>query len=320
MTPRSSPVASARPRIISASRRTDIPAFFSAWFMRRVAEGFAVSVNPFHAKQARRVTLRPEDVDAIVFWSKDPRPLLRHLDELEDRGYWYYFQFTLNAYDKAIEPLLPPVAERITTFQELGGRLGKERVLWRYDPIILSSDTPPARHLDALHAIGEALRGYAGRLTISFMDFYPKVRERLSKVEESTGQRFYDAAEPGQRGEVGDLCRQIAALGRELGLPVVSCGEPLDLAPYGIAAGACIDAELVRRLRARGGAGGSKDPNQRPECLCTASVDIGAYNTCSHGCAYCYANFSPATLKVNLRRHRPDSPCLVGEAPEGDQA
>ncbi len=223
----------------------------------------------------------------------------------------------MNAYDKDLEPQLPSVAERIATFQELSGRLGKERALWRYDPIVLSSDTPPAWHLDRLGAVGEALRGYTGRLTISFMDFYPKVQRRLAKVEESTGRRFYSAAEQGRErhDEVGELCRQIAALGRELGVPVVSCGEPINLASYGIPAGACIDAELIRRLRGGAGLAGRKDPNQRPECLCTASVDIGAYNTCSHGCVYCYASFSPAMIKANLSRHRLDSPCLVGEVP-----
>ncbi len=340
-----------QPLIISASRRTDIPAFFSPWFMRRLTAGFAVSVNPFNPRQARQVSLSPRDVEAIVFWSKNPRPLLRHLGELDDRGFRYYFQFTLNAYDKALEPFLPPVAERVGTFLELAARLGRERVLWRYDPIILSSETPPAWHLDRLGAIGEELRGAAGRLTISFMDFYPKVQKRLSKVEESTGQRFYDAAEGERKDEVGELCRGIATLGRAWDLPVVSCGEPLDLAPYGIRAGACIDAELIRWMREGsglfdsadvGGAGAGhgpsvervagpsggtsagraavgtarRDPNQRPECLCTSSVDLGAYNTCSHGCVYCYANFSPASIRANLCRHSPNTPSLLGEVAE----
>ena len=312
-----------QPLTISASRRTDIPAFFSPWFMRRVAEGSALCVNPFNPRQARPVSLHPNDVEAIVFWSKNPRPLLRHLGELDDRGFRYYFQFTLNGYDKTLEPFLPPVAERVGTFLELATRLGRKRVLWRYDPIILSSEMPPAWHLDRLGGIGEKLRGAAGRLTISFMDFYPKVQKRLAKVEEATGQRFYDAAEGERTDEVGELCRGIAALGRVWDLPVASCGEPLDLAPYGIRAGACIDAELIRWMREGPGLfdGGArrapkKDPNQRPECLCASSVDLGAYNTCSHGCLYCYASFSPASIKANLRRHSPDSPSLLGVASE----
>ena len=263
---------------------------------------------------------------------------------LDDRGFRYYFQFTLNPYEQALEPFLPLVAERVGTFLELAAHVGKERALWRYDPIILSSAMPPAWHLDRLGAIGEKLRSAAGRLTISFMDFYPKVQKRLSKVKAATGQRFYDAADGERKDEVRELCRGIAALGREWELPVVSCGEPLDLSPYGIRAGACIDAELIRWMRegpglfgglgglggesgaggatvgaggataGAGGAGGGayrKDPNQRPECLCTSSVDLGAYNTCSHGCVYCYANFSSASIKANLSRHSLESPSLL---------
>lgn len=274
--------------IISASRRTDVPAFFSEWLMEAVAEGHVDVRNPFNPRRARRVSLRPDDVEAMVFWSKDPRPLVAHLDELDSRGYRYYFQYTVNDYGPPLEPNLPDLKRRLDTFRTLAARLGPERVVWRYDPIIVSSRMPLAHHVDRIGRIASSLTGCSKRLVISFMDFYSKTSRRLSEVSRATGERFVDIALPEHRAELQDLARQVREIADGAGLEVSSCAEAVDLAKEGITWGACIDGELVERVfgvrrEFR------KDRGQRPECGCVESVDIGTYNTCRHLCAYCYA-------------------------------
>jgi len=157
--------------IISASRRTDIPAFFSNWFMNRVREGYFYSVNPFNSNQITKVSLESPDVDAICFWTKNPRPLIKHLIELENLGLNYYFQFTLNPYGKEFEPGLPSLEKRIATFRALSGQIGQERVVWRYDPVILSNATPVEWHLERADFIASSLSGRTDRLVFSFCDF-----------------------------------------------------------------------------------------------------------------------------------------------------
>jgi DNA repair photolyase len=158
--------------IISASRRRDIPAFYADWFMNRVREGYFHRVNPFNSNQVSGFSLKPEDVDPICFWTKNPRPLMKHLNELDERGLKYYFQLTLNPYDKTIEP--PTLEERIATFKELASLVGPERVVWRYDPIILSSVTPVEWHLEQVEQIATKLQDATRRLVFSFYDFYGK--------------------------------------------------------------------------------------------------------------------------------------------------
>lgn len=289
--------------IISASRRTDIPAFFSDWFMERVNEGVTQVVNPFNPRQVKAQSLRPEDVEAIVFWSKDPRPLTARLDELDSRGYKYYFQFTLNDYSAGspswqpagpwpdLEPGVPPLSERLDTFRLLSGNLGPDRVIWRYDPIAISPATPPEYHLERLERIAADLDGYTRRLTISFMDFYSKAVRRLSRF--APGLVFKDIALPEHRPELLEFARRIKDVADRHGFSVATCSEAVDLLEAGIPHGACIDGALIRSLVAgdiaTAAPGLRKDKGQRPECLCAKSVDIGTYNTCRHGCAYCYA-------------------------------
>lgn len=296
--------------IISVSRRTDIPAFFSDWFLRRVEQGYFCAKNPFNPSQVQRVSLEPGDVDAFVFFSKDPRPLMRHLARLDASGFHYYFQFTLNAYDATLEPSVPPLEQRIRAFQELGATLGPSRVVWRYDPVIISSGTGREYHVRSLASIARRLEGYTERLIISFLDFYPRVRVRLERLE-AQGLTFADIAAPCNADTLYHLASEISAIGSRHGMRVQTCCEKVDLDLMGIEHGSCIDSALIERLF---GAvpGIPRDRNQRPGCLCAQSVDMGAYNTCSHGCVYCYANSSAASKKANLARHRPDSPFLVG--------
>lgn len=256
--------------------------------MARIREGWFERVNPYNRHQTSRVSLAPGDVAAIVFWSKNPRPLLAHLDELDARGYCSIIQFTLNPYDSVFEPGLPPLMERIDTCRELAAKLGAGRVLWRYDPVILSNLTPVAWHLERAGELAGALQGSTERLTISFLDFYGRMGKRLQRLGAEQGIVCRDLATPAAAGEVTQLAAGLGVIAAAHGLRLVTCSEELDLDRFGIGHGSCIDGELIRELR-----GGvepfPRDRNQRPACRCATSVDMGRYDSCGYRCVYCYA-------------------------------
>lgn len=297
--------------IISASRRTDIPAFYAEWFMDRVREGYFYRVNPFNSKQVSGFSLKPEDVDAICFWTKNPQPLMTHLDELDERGLHYYFQFTLNPYNRTFEPHVPPLQERIETMIELAGRIGPERVVWRYDPVILSSFTPVAWHLKQAERIAGLLQGATRRLVFSFYDFYGKGQGRLNRALQGTGIKLEDITAPGHREALEQIARGFKEIADSNGLEIFTCCEEVDLAAIGIGHGACIDSDLIRKLFGVDSSG-RKDRNQRDACNCVESVDMGSYNSCRFKCAYCYANFNEGMIESNCQKHYPDSPALLG--------
>lgn len=282
--------------IISASRRTDIPAFFAEWFMERVREGFFYRINPFNAHQVTSFSLKPADVDAIVFWTKNPKPLLRFLPELDALGLKYYFQFTLNPYDRIFEPHLPPHAERIETFRALADRIGPRRVIWRYDPIILSSVTPIDYHREQFARIADELNGATERVMFSFLDFYRKVSGRLKVIEQKQGVRFFDITRAEHTAERRGLVCAMQSSASENGMNLWSCAEAEDLDDVGVKHGHCIDSRLIGELFG-GKSTFAKDKYQRAECGCVESADMGTYNSCSFQCAYCYATSSP---KMNV--------------------
>jgi hypothetical protein len=293
--------------IISASRRTDIPAFYATWFMHRVRAGFCIVPNPFNANQVSRVSLRPEDVDAIVFWTRNPRPLLPALDELDARGYCYYFQFTLLDNPRQLDPRTPPVAAAVATFRRLADRIGPGRVIWRYDPIVLSSLTDAHFHRERYAWIAAQLRGYTARSVISVVDVYRKAARRLQALT-TQGVTFPDRP-PETLPGFADLVRGLAAAAQENSMEIVSCAEEIDLTGYGVRPGKCIDDELLARvfglqLALR------KDPGQRAACGCVASRDIGMYDSCLFGCQYCYATSSFARAAANYAAHDPEAPSL----------
>jgi hypothetical protein len=296
--------------IISASRRTDIPAFYSEWFTNRIRAGECTVPNPFNRGQVSTVSLSPKDVDVIVFWTRNPRPLLPHLAELEERGYRYYFQYTLLDNPRAIDPKSPPVEAAIKTFRELAGMIGPQRVIWRYDPIVLSGATPPDFHAGAHRRIAEALAGCAGRNVISIVDIYRKAQKRLGQVRRQ-GIAIEEVKADALPPAMGDLLLQLAATARANGMEITSCAEEMDLRPYGIQPGKCVDDDYVARtfgLRLPN----KKDPSQRAACGCVVSKDIGMYDSCLFGCQYCYATSSFETARQNYEEHNPCSPSLVG--------
>ena len=262
--------------IISCSRRTDIPAFYSDWFMNRIREEFVLVRNPMNANQVRRISFMLSDVDCIVFWTKDPLPLLDQLHLLKD--YSYYFQFTLTPYDKDIEPNLTSKTKIIDTFLRLSDKIGAKRVIWRYDPILLSKRISSAYHIDHFGNMSRRLSGYANKCIISFMDMYRHLQGESADL----------SIRPPDESEMYTIAREIAYIASGHNIKVETCAEKIDLADLGIEHGKCIDDRLITELTGMN-LKIAKDKNQRELCGCVASVDIGEYDTCRHGCCYCYA-------------------------------
>ncbi|MBY0757512.1 DUF1848 domain-containing protein [Sellimonas caecigallum] len=293
--------------ILSASRRTDIPNYYSEWFLNRIQEGFLYVRNPVNMHQISKIDLSPEVVDCIVFWTKNPEPMMDRLDELS--AYQYYFQFTLTGYGKDIETNVPHKKEKmIDVFQKLSEKAGRKRVIWRYDPIIFTGVYTPEYHLCAFSQIAGALSGYTDQCVISFVDTYPKNRKNLEMIG------AYELEEAKLMSFAGTM----AETAKKNGMTIASCAEKRDLSVCGIEASCCIDKRLIEEIIGSG-INVKKDKNQRAECGCMESVEIGAYNTCKNGCKYCYANYSRESVEKNCKSYDPNSPLLCGEVGPGDK-
>lgn len=293
--------------ILSVSRRTDIPSYFSDWFFERLKEGYVYTKNPMNPKQISKLEVSPDMVDCIVFWTKNPEPMLDRLKELEP--YPFYFQFTLTSYGKDIEANLPHKKEvLLPTFQRLSGNVGRKRVIWRYDPILFTKRYTPEYHVKAFRQMAEALRGYTEKCVISFVDTYAKNKKNMQALG------VYEL--PKEELEV--FAKALCEIAKENDMVMASCAEQIDLAHCGIAHNACIDRSLIEEIigcKLKG----AKDKNQRGECGCMESIDIGTYHTCENGCVYCYANHSEAQVKENLRKYDVHSPILCGKIGADDK-
>ncbi len=293
--------------IISASRRTDIPNYYSEWFLNRIRDGFLYVRNPVNPHQISDIDLSPGAVDCIVFWTKNPGPMLGRLDELS--GYHYYFQFTLTGYGTDIECYVPHKRKvMIPVFKQLSGEIGRQRVIWRYDPILFTHRYTPEYHIKAFGQIAASLEGYTDKCVISFVDLYAKNKKSMSALNS------YDLDE----SRLMAFAEKLAQIGWKHGIEIASCAEKLDLQKYGIRHNCCIDKDLIERITACP-IHVLKDKNQRLECGCAESVEIGAYNTCKNGCRYCYANSSGLRVENTCRTYNPHSPLLCGEVGEGDK-
>lgn len=295
-------------RILSASRRTDIPAFYGEWFMNRVRAGWCAVPNPFNAKQVSRVEFVPGET-VIVFWTRWPAPFLRHLDELRARGYPFYFLYTLVDNPRPLEPHGPLCERSMEVFLRLSERLGPERVVWRYDPIVLSEAMDADFHRERFARIAGRLQGATRRVTISIIDDYSKMRGRLRELA-GAHPELSPRAFAAERD--GALIRDLASMAGEHGLEIQGCAEEIDLRPWGVLPGKCIDDALIRQLfglkePAR------KDKSQRAACGCIESREIGMYDSCTFGCVYCYATRSFARARANRAGHDPSAESLIGD-------
>lgn len=287
--------------ILSASRRTDLPNYYADWFFRRLQEGFVLVRNPMNPHQISRIALSPAVVDCIVFWTKNPENMLPRLGELS--AYPYYFQFTLTGYGRDIEPHLPDKKNcLIPVFQSLAAHIGKERVVWRYDPILLNARYTVPYHLNAFEQIAGHLCGYTEKVVISFVDLYVKTKRNTEELSIC----------PPEGGTLFSMVQQMVQIAARSGMTVETCAESLDLWALGVQRGSCIDPRLIERITGYP-LRGAKDRNQRAACGCMESVDIGAYHTCRNGCKYCYANFSPERVANTVRRYTESSSLLCGQ-------
>lgn len=292
--------------IVSASRRTDIPAHYFEWLLNRLQEGFVLVRNPFNPAQISRIALSPDTVDGIVFWTKNPAPMLPRLGEIEP--YPYYFQFTLTAYGRDVEGNVPSKSEvLIPAFQELSKKIGRERVVWRYDPIFLSSRYTPDYHARYFGEIAKRLEGFTEKCVVSFIDFYRNTQSNMRGL----------GVLPMDEAAMRALARRFAETAAKRHIVLETCAEKIGLSECGVSHGRCVDGALFERLTGRR-FNAARDRNQRKECGCHESVDVGAYNTCPNGCLYCYANYNPAAVSRNRAAHDPASPLLSGHIGPAD--
>ena len=322
------------PVIISASRSTDIPAFYAQWFINRLKAGYCVWYNPFN-RQPMYISFK--NTKAVVFWSKNPKPLIPYLHELEEHGLHYYFQFTLNDYDRELEPNVPSLEKRVETFRELSERIGKEKVIWRFDPLVMTNEIGVNELLWKVENIGNQLKGYTEKLVFSFADIgniYRKVENNLKRLNIN-----YIEFTP-------QIMNEFAAGLRELNgnwhFSLATCTEEIDLEQYGITHNRCIDGELMKRIFAEDAdfvyylnygkmpeknlfenetnlpplnIEKLKDKGQRKMCGCTVSKDIGMYNTCPFFCAYCYAGTSRKTVEKNRKSYAENGESIYSQIP-----
>lgn len=282
--------------IITISRRTDIAAFYTPWLMERLRAGEVLVPRTHQPGVLERVDLSSEAVDCLVVISKDPAPLLPHLAELKERGLRLAVQMTITGYGPRWEPHVPPAEHTLAVFERFSQALGVEWVDWRYDPILLGEGISRQWHHEQFARLCAKLAGLTTRCIVSFVDAYPHLGGVVQPLSEET-----------MRAAASDLAETAA----RYGLTITSCAEAADLSAEGIAPGACIDGERLSKLlgwqipagRAQG---------QRKACRCAESIDIGSYDTCLHGCRYCYATTSTALAKERYRLHDPHSPLLWG--------
>jgi hypothetical protein len=285
--------------IISVSRRCDIPRFQFDWFLERLKAGYVDTANPFNAAQIRRVSLKAPgtadkggpDTDAaelsaelFVFWTRDPRPLLECAEDLEAAGYRFYVMVTVTAYPALLEPNVPPPETVIAAMGTLAGKIGRERVMWRYDPVFLSSVTDFAFHRKNFRSLAGLLKGKVRRVIISRCDAYTRAVRRVTVLEQSGLLKKFPVMDSAEERK---LLADLACTAREAGMIMQSCAEAEDLLPLGIQPGACIDGAFIKDQW--GIEGRTRDKHQRSACRCAKSVDIGRYGLCTAGCVYCYA-------------------------------
>ncbi|MBR1682890.1 MAG: DUF1848 domain-containing protein [Bacteroidaceae bacterium] len=335
-------VEATAPVVISASRSTDIPAFYAKWFFNRLTKGYCTWYNPFNQQ---KMYISFERCRVVVFWTKNPAPIIPYLPELDKRGIHYYFQVTLNDYEKeGFEPNVPSVDKRVETFKKLSNLIGKEKVIWRFDPLIITPNIGPIELLTRIWHIGNKLKGYTDKLVFSFVDVkaYRKVQNNLVKETMLFTKEDVENAEANyvQRIEIVEGLKKIREAWHNDGWDVemATCAEDIDLEAYGIQHNRCIDGELMKRIFADDKElvyylhtlkwpekdmfgeippipqkpKSVKDTGQRKICGCMVSKDIGMYNTCRHFCVYCYANTSKEAVLKNKDKHNDESESIIG--------
>lgn len=282
--------------ILSVSRRTDIPAFYGDWFINRLKEGYLYVRNPMNIHQVSKVHLSPDKIECITFWTKNPsEEFINRLAEIDELGYKYYFQYSVTSYDQNIEINVPRKTIQMERFQKLANKIGKEKVIWRYDPIFFNEHYNFEYHKKWFEFIAQKFEKNTEKCIISFLDYYSKIKKRLIE----------NAIPEVEETQMFEFASYLSSIGKKYNIKIESCCEAIDLASVGIEHGHCIDPELINKICLKQ-YDFKKDKSQRQACGCIESIDIGTYNTCKNGCAYCYANWKDTVNVV----YDPKSPIL----------
>lgn len=260
--------------IISASRRTDIPAFHMDWMMNRLRAGYCLVRNPMVANVVYRIDLDPKNVDAIIFVTKNPAPIIPHLKEIASMGHLALFQVTITPYGRDIEPEVPFKADVADAFKAVSERIGADRMIWRYDPIILNDRIGVEYHRRKFELLCKELEGYTRRCTFSFLEMYGKLHDR----PELRSITF---------AEMDAMAEMMVPIAERYGMKLSYCCAKHDLSRFGIEPRGCIDRQMMRSLNIPFE---EMDSPLRDGCRCVKNIDIGSYDTCLHNCIYCYAN------------------------------
>ena len=289
--------------IINTGARTDIPAFFSTWFINRIIAGSVCVRNPYFREQITRYLLEPTLVDCLVFCTKNPRPMLPSLNYLEKfTSYWFV---TITPYGADVEPCVPPIDTVIEDFKKLSDLYGRHRVCWRYDPVFLNSKYDIEFHVEMFDYIAKKLSGYMDECIISFISLYDKTLRNFPGIKEVKVE------------EQKLLAKHFVRVGREFGFSIKTCAMGTELYEYGIESSGCISKDVLERATGLQIKDIRRVPH-RPGCNCIPNRDIGVYNTCPHGCKYCYANESQEAVKTNRLLHDQNSPLLIGNLEQDD--
>lgn len=293
--------------ILFASGRTDVIAFYTPWLMNRLRAGFVDVRNPYHSQQVTRYKLTPDVVDALVFCTKNPAPVLPYLDELRSFGIGTYFFVTITPYGKDIEPNVPEKQTVLRSFCALSERVGAEHICWRYDPIFVNADYPVSAHIRYFRQMAETLRSATSRCIISFIDLYEKTKKNFPGVQEVSlaDQQF--------------LAQALSRVAHDVGMSIETCAEKADLSAFGVEAGACLSRAAITTAAGYKLVDAIPKQTLRQHCACLPAHDIAAYNACPHLCAYCYANYDASLVQKNYARHDPHSSFLLGGALPDDE-
>ena len=289
--------------ILNTGLRTDIPGFFSEWFYNRIEDGFVYVRNPYAKNQIYSYRLDPELIDCIIFCTKNPRPMLENIEKIDKfNQYWH---ITITPYEKEIEPNVPPMNDVLESFKYLSKKLGKENVTLRYDPIFINEKYSLEKHIESFEYIANSLSDYTTEAIISFIDLYEKTKRNFPKAREVT------------KDERLKLGKEFAQIGKKNNITIKTCVEGTELDKFGIDSSGCMTKEVIERAINKN-LNIPKQKARNGECYCLLNNDIGEYNTCAHGCLYCYANSNKKLVKRNLKLHDPKSPILIGEIKEDD--
>ena len=289
--------------ILNTGLRTDIPGFFSEWFYNRIDDGFVYVRNPYAKNQIYSYRLDPELIDCIIFCTKNPKPMFENLEKIDKfNQYWH---ITITPYEKEIEPNVPPMNDVLESFKYLSKKLGKENVTLRYDPIFINEKYTLEKHIESFEYIINSLSGYTTEAIISFIDLYEKTKRNFPKAREVT------------KDERLKLGKEFAQIGKKNNIIIKTCVEGTELDKFGIDSSGCMTKEVIERAINKN-LNIPKQKARNGECYCLLNNDIGEYNTCGHGCLYCYANSNKRLVKRNLKLHDPKSPLLIGEIKEDD--